>query len=92
MMSLPVNVTGNELWQLIDGKLIATGRELKSVHVLISMSESGEESMVLQDETGVFVEVSVQSEVTAEASNADGAATEATPLVREDSGLREMRV
>ena len=40
-------------------KLIATGREPKSVQVLISMSECGEESLGLQDEAGVFVEVAI---------------------------------
>ena len=40
-MGLPVSVTGNELRQLIEGKLISTRREPKSVQV---MSKYGEEA------------------------------------------------
>ena len=50
VMSLPVNVPRDELRQLIDGMLIATGREPKNVQVLIGVSEFGEESLSLQDD------------------------------------------
>ena len=87
-MGLPVSVTGNELRQLIEGKLIATGREPKSVQVLIGMSESGEESLGLQDEAGVFVEVEaeaaagaiIEEQIDAET---DVMAVKTTPIVGE---------
>ena len=89
-MGLPVSVTGDELRQLIKGKLIATGREPKSVQVLISMSESGEESLGLQDEAGVFVEVAAEAEAAAGAvidgqidAETDVMAVETTPIVGE---------
>ena len=83
-MDLPVSVTGEELRQLIDGKLIATGKEHKNVQVLVSVSEAGEESLALQDQAGVFVEVIAE---TGAAANPESEAivtdAEATPVADE---------
>ena len=60
-MELPVSVPGDQLRQMIDGKLIAMEKEPRNVQVLMMEAESGEESLSLQDEGGVFAEVAIGS-------------------------------
>ena len=68
-MELPVSVPGDQLRQMVDGKLIAMEKEPRNVQVLITEAESGEESLALQDEGGVFVEVAAAAVPEAAARN-----------------------
>ena len=61
-MSLPVSgIAGEQMRQMIDGKLMAMEREPRNVQVLITEAESGE-ALTLQDEGGVFVEATLSEE------------------------------
>jgi hypothetical protein len=55
-MSLPTSAPADELRQLIDGKLIAMGKEPRNVQVLVMGTERGGEHPALQDEDGIFVD------------------------------------
>ena len=57
-MSLPTSVPADELRQLIDGKLIAMGKEPGNVQVLVTGTGRGEEHPALQGEDGIFVDTS----------------------------------
>ena len=72
-MSLPVNVPGTELRQLIDGKLIGMGKEPRNVQVVIVETESGVERLSLRDEGGIFVD--------AGDSDLEAETPEVTPLI-----------
>ena len=54
-MALPTNVPPDQLRQLIEGKLIAMGKEPRNVQVLVTEGETGEERPDLMDGDGVFV-------------------------------------
>ena len=60
-MELPVSVPGDQLRQMVDGKLIAMVKEPRNVQVLITEVGSEEESLALQDVGRGFVEVSASS-------------------------------
>ena len=79
-MSLPVNVPGTELRQLIDGKLIGMGKEPRNVQVVIVETESGLERLSLQG--GIFVD--------AGDSDLEAETPEVTPLI--DLGSVMMRL
>ena len=61
-LSIPTSASGDELRQLIDGKLEGMEREPRNVQVVISEAEHGAERLSLWDDDGAFLEVDPEIE------------------------------
>ena len=75
-LSIPTSASGDELRQLIDGKLEGMEREPRNVQVVILEAEHGAERLSLWDDDGAFLEIDPEIEHVGARGGEDGVETE----------------